>query len=149
MRNLIKKIKWKIDYYLVFLLYKGDKLDHYYEYLTRKWHLKTTTINLSKCYWQGKLVTPKIWINLPDCKSNLDRLVTLLKDNPEYDVRNSSDTNHLCKKENNIILFRLKNEIQESKITSEDENGEVIIYSGCTHCTNTCFKISKIEALYS
>ena len=147
MRNLFKKIQWKIDYYVAFLLYNSDKFDYYYEYLTRRWHLKTTTINLAKCYWQDIPVTPKIWSNLPGCKSDLDRLVTLLKDNPEYDVRNSPDTNHLCKKENNIILFRLKHEIPEINITSEDEYGEIIIYSGCTHCTNPCFKIRKIEAL--
>ena len=107
MKHLIRQIKWKIDFFLICFLYNQNTYDKYYQYLTKKWNLKTTSINLMNFYWQGKLVTPDIWYNLPGCKSNLDRLITLLKDHPEYDVRNSDEINHLCKKEDNIIFEQL------------------------------------------
>lgn len=145
MKGMFTKIKWKIDYFLVYFLYNQNTFDQYYQYLSKKWHLKTTSINLTKLYWQDKLVTPETWYNLPDCKNDLDRLITLLKDNPDYEVRDSSASNHLCRKEDNIVLFRRGNEILFDEKTSEIEEGEIIIYTGCTYCKNPCFKITKID----
>ena len=40
MKKLIKKIEWKFDYYVVFLLYNERKTDRYLQYMKDKWESK-------------------------------------------------------------------------------------------------------------
>jgi len=38
MKKLFKKLDWWFDYYIVWMLYNGNKIHHYNEYMKNKWH---------------------------------------------------------------------------------------------------------------
>ena len=37
MKKFLKKLDWIWDYYFVYFLYNGNKLDKYFQYMERKW----------------------------------------------------------------------------------------------------------------
>ena len=39
MKNLIEKLEWWFDYYLVFLLYNPNKIERYYQFMEEKWEV--------------------------------------------------------------------------------------------------------------
>jgi hypothetical protein len=40
MKQLLSKIELWIDIHLVYFLYNGNKTQHYYDYLEKKWNIK-------------------------------------------------------------------------------------------------------------
>ncbi len=40
MKTLLKKIEWWFDYYIVWMLYNGNKRDKYIDYMETKWNKK-------------------------------------------------------------------------------------------------------------
>ena len=36
--RIINKLDWIWDYYFVYFLYNGNKMDRYYEYMNKKWN---------------------------------------------------------------------------------------------------------------
>ncbi len=41
MKNLIEKLEWWFDYYLVFFLYNPNKIDRYHQYMEEKWEVQS------------------------------------------------------------------------------------------------------------
>ena len=40
LNKIIRKLDWIWDYYFVYFLYNGNKIDRYYEYMKNKWGKK-------------------------------------------------------------------------------------------------------------
>ena len=60
MKKLLKKIDWWIDINLVYLLFNGNKMYRYHNYLEQKWGVPNTTIrekitelNVDAVMWDG------------------------------------------------------------------------------------------------
>jgi hypothetical protein len=37
-KKILKKLDWIWDYYFVYFLYNGNKLNGYYDYMNKKWN---------------------------------------------------------------------------------------------------------------
>ena len=37
LNKILRKLDWIWDYYFVYFLYNGNKIDRYYEYMKNKW----------------------------------------------------------------------------------------------------------------
>ena len=60
MKELLKKISWWVDINLVYLLFNGNKMYRYHQYIERKWGIKPATIrenvlelNSEAVLWDG------------------------------------------------------------------------------------------------